>query len=85
MATLGVENTPRRGHPLRGRGPSDERLVRWRPKGARGRVQPGEGRGRRREAGMLVHIVADYGHRDPAFAEVAQRIRLQPAKTAGRT
>jgi hypothetical protein len=34
---------------------------------------------------MLVHIVADCGHRDPAFAEVAQRIRLQPAKTAGRT
>jgi hypothetical protein len=34
---------------------------------------------------MLVHIVAYYGHRDPAFAEVAQRIRPQPAKTAGRT
>jgi hypothetical protein len=33
---------------------------------------------------MLVHIVGDYGHGDPAFAEVAQRIRLHPAKTAGR-
>jgi hypothetical protein len=30
----------------------------------------------RREAGMLVHIVADYGHGDLAFAEVVQRIRL---------
>ena len=34
---------------------------------------------------MLVHIVGDYGHGDPAFAEATQRIRLQPAKTAGRT
>ena len=32
---------------------------------------------------MLVHIVAHYGHWDPAFAEVAQRIRLHSAKTAG--
>src|SRR4028119_1187310 len=26
--------------------------------------------------GMLVHIIADYGHGDLAFAEVAQRIKL---------
>jgi len=29
-----------------------------------------------REPGMLIHIIADYGHGDLAFAEVVQRLKL---------